>query len=358
MTNKTIINRLLFATIPLLLCLIENVKAQSSSTDDFNIEDFSAELDAILSDSGDSLGIFQLLDSLLAISETPSQLSLRLGYSSRVTSAGRDFGIDQQGLSPGISFYHKSGLYGDLTGVWNSDFDPNYNLTITTLGYLGNIGKRWSYSISYDHSFFHTKDELQNSPLTNSLGASASLDFKHVYTGIDYSFSFGTESAHRIMWNLSGYIKLRPFGPFKSITLLPSFGILWGNQSIVQSYFNVNRFRQIKNLTLPQLRSLAQSGEYTQDEIATIILLRNLVNRSDLTTEQRATIKDFFTAIEDFDTFGLMNYNLSVPISFNAKKFGVIISYNYNIPVELTGSQYVSESNGYLSCTLSYNIGL
>ena len=59
----------------------------------------------------DSLSIFYLIDSLLQQGDLDvSQLAFRLSYNSNVLSTGRTLGIENFGLSPGISYYHKSGL--------------------------------------------------------------------------------------------------------------------------------------------------------------------------------------------------------------------------------------------------------
>ena len=50
-----------------------------------------AELDAIFENEADSTSLFALIDELLKPALKQSQLQLRFGYSSRVTSAGRDF---------------------------------------------------------------------------------------------------------------------------------------------------------------------------------------------------------------------------------------------------------------------------
>lgn len=359
MKYTTAIIKQLTCSILILVATAQYLHAQDDNNElEASLDDLSAELDALFADSDDSLSLLFLIDSILTLDDKNTQLSVRLGYSSRVTSAGRDFGVDQQGLSPGISLYHHSGLYADITGFWNSEFDPQYNLTVTTLGYLGSIGKKWSYSFSYDHSFFRTNDELQEFPVNNSLGTSVTYDFKYVYTGVDYSFAFGDDTAHRLAWNITGYIKRKPFKPFKSITFLPTFTVLFGNQSITQSYFNVDRFEQIKNLTRQDIVNLARSGNYTAEEIQTIIFVRQLTNRDDLTDRQQEVLNEFFTTAEEIDTFGLMNYYLSFPLSLTTNKLNVLLSYNYNIPVELSGSEYESDPNGYFSFTIGYNISL
>ena len=64
---------------------------------------------------GDSLSIFYMIDSLLQQGDlNTSQLALRVSYNSNVLSTGRTLGIENFGLSPGVSYYHKSGLFADV----------------------------------------------------------------------------------------------------------------------------------------------------------------------------------------------------------------------------------------------------
>src|SRR5689334_20811477 len=85
----------------------------------------------------DSLSIFALIDSLLTLEkDMGSQLALRMGYNSNVLSAGRTLGINNFGLAPGVSYYHKSGAYADVSTYWSKDFHPSWYLTIASVGYM------------------------------------------------------------------------------------------------------------------------------------------------------------------------------------------------------------------------------
>ena len=147
----------------------------------------------------DSLAIFNLIDSLLEHADVEgSQLALRLTYNSNVMSTGRTLGIQNFGLAPGISYYHKTGLYRDLSGYWSKDFDPSYYLTIASIGYMRSFSERFSILAGYDR-YFYRFDGDGYIPYSNSLSISPSLDFKPVSITASYSFYFGDSKAHRIM---------------------------------------------------------------------------------------------------------------------------------------------------------------
>lgn len=329
------------ATTLLFVALGTTSHAQKS--DSTVLADLSAELDALFANEEDSLSLVGLIDSLLSADNSTSFMSLRLGYSSRITSAGRSFGIDQQGIIPGISYYHKTGLFGDITGIWNNELDPKYYLTIFTMGYMGNFSDKWSYALSYDHSFYHASDESYQFPLTNSFNSTVSLNLKHVYTSLDYSYSFGEETANSITWNLTGLIRKKAFKPFKNVSFLPSLSLLFGTQNITDQYNATEPRPLLASLTDREIEIIAKRRHLTPRQKERLIRARDEAVAGLTETGSKQ--------------FGLMNYYLSFPILLTSKKFGIIASYNYNIPRALTGSDYSTERNGYFGLSLSYNLG-
>src|SRR5688572_14102284 len=109
---------------------------------------------------GDSLSIFYMIDSLLQQGDlNTSQLALRVSYNSNVLSTGRTLGIENFGLSPGVSYYHKSGLFADVSGYWSRNFDPSYYLTVASLGYMRDLSRHFSIMAGYDHYFYSTGED-------------------------------------------------------------------------------------------------------------------------------------------------------------------------------------------------------
>ncbi|MFY0626677.1 MAG: hypothetical protein JXR07_10290 [Reichenbachiella sp.] len=316
------------------------------------LDALNAELDAIFANESDSLSLMALIDNLVNMEPDYSELQLRIGYSSRVTSAGRDFGIDQQGITPGISYYHKSGFFTDISGFWNSEFDPKYNLSVLTLGYLGRIKKKTTYSISYDHSFYSDKDSTQT--LTNSFSGALTHYFKYFYSGVDYSYSFGTETASRLIWNVTGNIKTKGFGPFTRISFLPSVAILFGNENITTQYINPTNVERFENMSRRQLYQFSQSNNIP---LRTLDRTQQALINGNITDEELAQLSTYFTTTNNYETFELLNYYFTLPIVFNTKKLSIYISYNYNIPRNLS-DDVTYEPNGYFGFAIAYNIKL
>src|SRR5690349_13003138 len=174
---------------------------------------FAQSADSLLTkaalSSQDTLTIFDLIDSLLMLEdEASSQLSLRLGYNSNVLEAGRTLGIENFGLAPALSYYHKSGVYADVTGYWSKDFQPKYYLTVASVGYMYDFNKYFSVIAGYDRYFYSDATYI---PYQNTFSVAPLAEFKPVSISLNYSYYFGDQSAHRVMPGLGVTLEKKNF---------------------------------------------------------------------------------------------------------------------------------------------------
>jgi hypothetical protein len=260
----------------------------------------------------DSSTVFATLDSLLNSLRAPlkSRIMLKTGYVAKI-NAGSSSTLEQYGWSGGISYYNKKGPFLDINNYWNSEYDPNYYLTTVSAGYI-NYFKSLTYYLSYQHYFkngesnlgFNFTDELNGALFASILF----LDF-----GIDYSSLFGNKfTEHRINLSGNGNIKFKKAGFLDALTILPSITVTYGNQ-----------------------------------DITTYSLSRSIVDRDRL-----------FLITETKNTFGLMNYGFSCPVSLKIKNFGILLNYQYNIPQALPEEEITLDNNSFFSASLSYLIEL
>lgn len=347
----------------------------SQALDSTLSRDYAAELAALDSEL-DTIGIFSLFDSVLSLAaiKPPSEFNVRLGYSSNVTNGGRDFGINQYGLAPGISFYHNTGLFADVSGFWNSEFDPKYNITVATLGYLGNKGKYWSYSGSYEKWIYHAdKSEISEVP-NNSISASINFNYKYLNLGLDYSYFFGGTEAHRLNSSIGAIFKTKKLLKNAVVSFQPSFSLLYGNQNVIVQ-FNGNLIDELRsneylrqNLQSESFQSFLQEVELTEEQVNRI---NTIQSRRLLTDDQKrrlissvylsnADVQNYIYELLDTNSneYGIMNYNISFPVSIRYKKWLTLLSYSYNIPVELPGEVLDLDPVGLFSLTLVYRIQL
>lgn len=251
----------------------------------------------------DSLNIFNLIDSLLMLQELEphSQLAVRAGYNSNVFSLGRTLGIEQFGLSPAISYYHKSGAFADVTGYWSKDFEPAYYLTILSAGYLHTFSKYFSVIGSYDRYIYNTTIDKQYIAFKNTVSLTPYFDYKFLSLRADYSFYFGNQTAHRIMPSLSIKVTKRKFLGIDKVSFLPGFFILLGS-------------------------------------------------------DKSTVIND--NSITEKNVFGLMNYALTGPVYIRHKQWSFSAGYTYSIPKKLVTEIIVPPRSGYISAGITYYIAL
>ncbi len=294
----------------------------------------------------DSLTILDLIDSLMSMSEPKSEISVRIGYLSQVSIAGRDLGIKQEGFNVGVNYFHRSGFWGGVTGFWYSDIDPAYALTDLSVGYMGLVSKKFSYMTTYSHSFYNTS-ELAT--LENTLSATGIFDFGFIEPYIDYSFYFGKENAHRVTPGISFDISQKNILIFDRISFRPSASIIFGNQNILESKFVISdneRLQRFLNRRPALKRFIEENPEPTQAQVEKILVF---FPNAAFIFESKDTNKN---------VFGLMNYGFSFPLSFRKDNFTFSATYTYNFPVALPGESFDVSPNDYVSFSLSYKFKL
>lgn len=323
------------------------------------------------------MSIFSLIDE--ALSATPgSELNFRFAYTSSVTSAGRDYDLDQRGYSPGIAYYHRTGLYADLSGYWSPDITPSYNPTILSVGYLGSFKKNISYSFDYEKWFFNPQDTSIN-PLSNSFGASATYDLKWGFLNLDYSYLFGQESSHRIISTLTGNIKLGKFWKFNNVSLYPSASILFGNGTVTilriteqtlraRAEERITRITTFENLSTSE-KAFARrvilvafnNGIITQRERNSLLL--KTINDETLNEADRRALRSIASGtffVDEYieeNQFGLLNYAFTLPLAFSTNRITFLLSYTYSLPVSLPDEEFLDIGPiGYFAASINYRL--
>jgi hypothetical protein len=279
---------------------------------------YIAEIDSMLA-RGDTLRLLSLIDSLINLPETSvkSQLITRLGYNSNVVSASRTLGFNQFGLAPGLAYYHKSGLYADITGYWSPEYSPNYYLTVASAGYLKSPTSWWSVIGEYSRFIYSDQEALAYVAYTNSLSASNFFDVKNFTFRFDYQFYFGDKQAHRINPSVMYNFEKTNVGRIKRISFFPTVSVLTGSEQITE----IKPYSQtLAGALWRQRRGLPLYYEETRTE------------------------------------FGILNYSFVAPVSVSVSKWFFVISYTYNIPQALPGETLDLRNSGYLSASITRRI--
>ncbi len=263
------------------------------------------------------LSLFHLVDSLMEMPiedlELGSTLVGRLGYNSNIVATSRTLGFNQFGISPGISYYHKTGMYLDATAYWSQEYSPNLYLTIPSIGYIKTV-KKWTFNFEYSRYIYSFSDSTYDLPYTNTLGLSNFFEAKPFLFRLDYSLYFGEKTVHRVMPAIMLNLEKRNWKGFKRILIYPTFNVLLGNETWqisqhVPNFKNLVEYFYLRNHGLP-LYSLQ-------------------------------TI--------NYNKFGALNYSLSLPLSVAYKNWNFLLNYTYNFQQVLPDEPIVVTNSGYLS---------
>lgn len=278
-----------------------------------------SELDSLFN-SNDSTSTIGLIESFLIApkQKDSSKLFVRLGYNSNVSAINQTLGIRQFGISSGISYYHKSGLYADVSSYWSPQFTPPFYLTIFSTGYLKSVSKKYLVNVEYSH-LLYTSDEESSIPYANSITIANQLDFKPLQVRLDYYYYFGSQTAHRILPSLGVTLEKKDVGKIKTLTFIPSFAILFGTES---------------------------SQKYVPLTLSAQQILDRLRTGGSLYSFKTVTV------------FGLMNYSFSLPFSARTKQWVYQLSYTYNIPRALPDEELGLSNAGYISLSVGHYFNL
>jgi hypothetical protein len=341
--NSTLKRLVIFSVVFYALSSSKPIQAQEIDAYDSLLADYATLDSLILAEiENDSSTLLSILEDIMNEDYLKSQLTLRIGYTSDITNAGRNFGIQQFGLNAGIAYYHKSGVFADVAGYYNSDQDPGYSTTITSVGYMGTIKPFWYYYASYDH-FFYTQpkdsDYVITYPLTNAFNASTYFLIKGINLGLDYSFMFGAETAHRTRLNLSySFGTKKKAWIFDRIGFNPNISVLAGNANVTTLIFNQEIAKENRQDLIQQIGRRRFFELYQTDPDLLKSMLSQEVTKN---------------------TFGIMNYSLLAPVSFRIKKSTLLLNYTINFPVALPGETNLDTTpNSYFSATYLFTFSL
>ena len=245
----------------------------------------------------------QLVDDLMNAIGDYDFLYSSVTYSSNTFFAGRDSGVDQFNITPQISYFSSSGFNVAITSVYFQEQDPNWDFVAVTAGYGNTIGQRKSvhYNLSYSRFFFSDGFDEFN----NSIDASIGLRNKERTFGIigSASYLFGSEQSIQLSSRIYGNFALSR-GSSYALKFRPQLGLLFAEQAV-------------SVMPPPPMPG--------------------------------APPPPFLT----FEEFGLLNTQLSLPISYTTSTWDIELGWNLNLPSPIEGEGDLDSTN-FFSISIGY----
>jgi hypothetical protein len=245
----------------------------------------------------------QLVDDLMNAIGDYDFLYSSVTYSSNTFFAGRSSGVDQFNVTPQVSYFSSSGFNAALTSVYFQEQDPHWDFVAVTAGYGNTIGKRKNihYNLSYSRFFFSDGFDEFN----NSIDVSIGLRNKERTFGIvgSASYLFGTEQSIQLSSRV------------------------YGNFAVKEGVGYALKFR-------PQLSFLAAEQA---------ISLPPPPPMNGMPPPPPRTVEEF----------GLLNTQLSIPVSYTTSTWDVELGWNLNLPSPIEGEGDLDSTN-FFSLSIGY----
>ena len=250
------------------------------------------------------------LDALFASLINFNFLYVSVNYNSDTYFSGRDIDIDQYNISPQITYMHSKGFYASLSGVYYSEFIPNWDVTTATLGYGKSFGKdkKWRYYTSLS-GYFYSENNIDG-----------------LYKG-NISAGFGIQNKKRTLGTvLSGSYYLGDDATY---------------QIISRTYANLKLLKTKKHY----LKFRPQLSIYTGTQIVDVL---------SSTTFQDDIIEELYT---QNNIFGLINTQINLPLQYSTNSFDFELGYNLNFPSEI-GDETNLKNTSFFNIGISYLLDL
>ena len=232
-----------------------------------------------------------------------SYLYYTLSYSDKAYFAGRDFGVDQYGISPSLSYMISNNFFVSLGSTYYSELDPQWDLISLSTGFSKSLGKEEKLSLTgiFSRSFF-----LSNTSDLNPNRISTSISF--------------TE---------------------KNLKIRGSGGYLFGGSSTF--YASANTEYKIKLIEGQKLNL------YFCPEVSFLF--------SKQTISEEISFSSFNSIINETDLFDLINTQFSFPFEVDYGNWDFQLIYSINVPKSIRNETDISQ-NGFLSFAIGYLVGL
>lgn len=255
--------------------------AQTSTTDETN------EIDAILDEFFvvDTLAVLQAYDDLKS-----GFLYASISYDDQAYFSGRDFDIDQYGLTPSLTYLNSKSIYLFAGGSYYSALDPAWDMFVLGAGRFWSIGeqKKWSISAGFTHSFIDDNGEELNK---HRLSSSVSLKEQPFQLSVAGGLLFGADTSYYLSASASFDVTITQINTIE-LTFEPSFYMLFSQQSIIEQ---LSFFRFAESTVFDRINSQLELPLVFDNDTIDLTLSYNLNFPNNIFADEDLSSSGFFS---------------------------------------------------------------
>ena len=238
--------------------------------------------------------------------EKSSRLTYSNSYNSHLNFEGRDVFVPQYGINNTLTYQNKNGFRASLGADYWNEFSPR-GIAQNTLGigYEFAATNRLTGSFDYEHWFLnHPNDTIRNA-LTNYLSTEWQADFDFIAPHASAAYIFGTEHALYFEFGIKGLLE----------------------------FDDIFRENQSDKISFAPDITLVTGTDVQFTTINTVFKTRRKTTATSKTNSN--------------EIYGLLNTELTLPVTYAQPRWSVTAAYHYAIPHSLGASDIVSPSFGY-----------
>ncbi len=159
-----------------------------------------------------------------------TRLTVSAGYSSRTTYRGRDNGLPQQMISPSLAFHHKSGFGIEVSTYWLDQTPKRWDDVAASVSYEFTVGSLLGGELFYSHFWFSDSSRSAKSVFKNDFGASLSLNWPVLTFSVDGDLATGDASEFTLAVSASHEFEI-PLTLYNTISFAPALTAIIGEQN-------------------------------------------------------------------------------------------------------------------------------
>jgi hypothetical protein len=236
------------------------------------------------------------LDAETAEAEQASRIDVQMAYDSHYSFLGRDNGIRQSAVSPSVTYRHRTGLSMSAGISWMSETQNHWDDVYVAVGYDISFNDNLGCSFGYSRYWFLANSLNPRSVLNNGVSAQMSMETPAIHSELALGMDFGSKSSEWLV----------------TLTVSHPFALGGG--------------RFVTMLTEPTFT--ANFGEQNQDLVAT----RKTIGKG------KKAVSSTTTTSSTRSVFGIMDYEIQVPLQIHLNSFAVTPSVTWILPLNVLDS--------------------
>ena len=247
--------------------------------------------------------------------EKSSRISYSNNYTSHLNFEGRNVIESQYAINNAFIYQSNKGFKAYFGADYWSKFAPNA-IAQTTLGgaYEFSPAKHINASFGYEHWFVNSANDTLKNALTNYLTTEWEADFDFIAAHATASYIFGTESAYNFETGLRGLLE----------------------------FDDIFKENQTDKISIAPDITLMSGTDVQFTTINTVV--KNKRNTTVISKTSSNSV------------FGLLNTELTLPVTYAQPRWSVTAAYHYAIPHSLGATDEVLPAFGYFVFGFNWNL--